>query len=58
MDASKLALLEAWGEGPFNIVHPLPPKKKEEKEGASKSFLPGSASSALPHTLSGGTRAA
>lgn len=56
MDASKLALLEAWGEGPFNIVHP-PPKKKE-KEGASKSFLPGSASSALPHTLSAGTRAA
>lgn len=57
MDASKLALLEAWGEGPFNIVHPPPPKKKE-KEGASKSFLPGSASSALPHTLSAGTRAA
>ena len=54
MDASKLALLEAWGEGPFNIVPPPQKKKKtEEKEGASKSFLPGSTSSALPHTLGG-----
>lgn len=29
------------------------PSEKKQKEGASKSFLPGSASSALPRTLSG-----
>lgn len=34
------------------------PSGKKRKEGASKSFLPGSASSALPRTLSGVTQAA
>lgn len=43
------------GSGPPNTVHP-PRGKKKRKEGASKSFSPGSASSALPRTLSGGTR--
>lgn len=62
-DASKLALLEAWGEGHVNsrsptAVHPPPGEEKKQKEGASKSFLPGSASSALPRTLSGGAQAA
>lgn len=61
VDPSKLAELEAWGRGTW--ARRPPPRcahlrGKKRKEGARKSFLPGSASSALPGTLSGGARAA
>lgn len=39
-------------------LHCANPSGKKRKEGASKSFLPGSASSAPPRTLSGVTQAA
>lgn len=57
-DASKLAVLGGLEGGAPHTVQPPREKKKKRKEGASKSFLPGSASSALTRTSSGGTRAA
>lgn len=45
-------------ETPLHCAPPTREQKKGGRRGASKSFLPGSAGSALPRTLSVGTRAA
>lgn len=58
-DPSKLAELGTWGEGHGDLDAPLhcsPLGGKTRKKGASKSFLPGSARSALPLPYQGQPR--